>query len=70
MTATEEMFDDGDGIFGKIVYRREKFIGVLISGTTTEDPMAQSQSHAKERPSKKRPAEHIRRGITEAATMS
>ena len=70
MTATEEMFDDGDGIFGKIIYRRENFTGGLISGTTTEDPMAQSQSHAKERPTKKRPAQRIRGEIAEAATVS
>ena len=43
--------------------------GVLLGGTTTAAPMDHYQSHAKERPTKKRTAQHIRCGIAEAATM-
>ena len=47
----------------------ENFTGVLLSGTTTADPMAQSQSHAKERPTKKRPGQHIEHGIVAVETV-
>ena len=48
---------------------RKHVDGVLLNKTATEAPMAPTPSLAEERPTKKHPACHIRRGIAEATTV-
>ena len=47
----------------------KNFNDVLLSGTKTANPMAQSQSHVKECTIKKRHAQSIGRGMAVAATV-
>ena len=47
----------------------KNFNDVLLSGTTTADPIAQCQSHTKKWPTNKQPAQRIVREIVVAATV-